>query len=70
LLERSTDQKAGAAARGRGLAGVSADCVVWWSTVEKFGGGNDGGGALKMRYWKMGDWNYREQETYGTPRVA
>jgi len=45
LRERSTDQKAGAAARGRGLAGViasSAECVVWWSTVEKFAGGNDG----------------------------
>jgi len=27
-------------------------------------------GALKMRDWKMLDWNYREQETYGTPRVA
>jgi len=22
------------------------------------------------RGWKMRDWNYREQETYGTPRVA
>jgi len=27
-------------------------------------------GALKIRDWKMLDWNYREQETYGTPRVA
>jgi len=52
------DEKATAAARGRGITGVTMrhadERVVWWCTIEKFGRGsgrfNLGFGATEVRF--------------------